>query len=91
MQLRDAGVQVDLGVCAEDAGVLIAPFRKRVETGCPWVIAKWAMTLDGKIATHTGHSQWISSAASREIVHDFAGAWTPLSWAAELQQAMIRI
>ncbi len=68
-QLRKAGLQVDLGVCEHEAGLLIAPFRKRIVTGRPWVIGKWAMTLDGKLATRTGHSQWISSAASRQIVH----------------------
>ncbi|MDG2380673.1 MAG: bifunctional diaminohydroxyphosphoribosylaminopyrimidine deaminase/5-amino-6-(5-phosphoribosylamino)uracil reductase RibD [Pirellulaceae bacterium] len=68
-ELRNAGLQVDLGVCESEAELLIAPFRKRIVTGRPWVIAKWAMTLDGKIATHTGNSQWISSEASRQIVH----------------------
>jgi diaminohydroxyphosphoribosylaminopyrimidine deaminase/5-amino-6-(5-phosphoribosylamino)uracil reductase len=46
---------------------------KLVQTGKPWVIAKWAMTLDGKIATRTGDSQWISSEASRAIVHELRG------------------
>ena len=44
-------------------------FRKYISTGMPWVTAKWAMTLDGKIATTTGDSKWITSEAARERVH----------------------
>jgi diaminohydroxyphosphoribosylaminopyrimidine deaminase/5-amino-6-(5-phosphoribosylamino)uracil reductase len=39
-----------------------------LSTGKPWVIAKWAMTLDGKIATRSGYSKWISGSAAREVV-----------------------
>jgi diaminohydroxyphosphoribosylaminopyrimidine deaminase/5-amino-6-(5-phosphoribosylamino)uracil reductase len=46
---------------------------KLLATGRPWIIAKWAMTLDGKIATHTGESRWISCPQSREIVHTLRG------------------
>ena len=42
-------------------------------TGLPWVHAKWAMTLDGKIASKTGSSRWITNDASREIVHQLRG------------------
>lgn len=52
---------------------LIAPFRKLITTGRPWVIAKWAMTLDGKLATRAGSSQWISGEASRAVVHRLRG------------------
>ncbi len=45
------------------------PFFKRVRTGMPWVIAKWAQTVDGRVATRTGQSQWISSSRSRGRVH----------------------
>ncbi|MBQ0073013.1 MAG: bifunctional diaminohydroxyphosphoribosylaminopyrimidine deaminase/5-amino-6-(5-phosphoribosylamino)uracil reductase RibD [Prevotella sp.] len=44
-------------------------FLKFITTGMPWVTAKWAMTLDGKIATYTGDSKWITSEKSRERVH----------------------
>ncbi len=44
-------------------------FRKFISTGMPWVTAKWAMTLDGKIATATGDSKWITCEKSRERVH----------------------
>lgn len=72
-RLREAGVQVDVGVLQEAAQQLNAPFRKLVQQRMPWVIAKWAMTLDGKLATHAGHSRWISGQASRERVHELRG------------------
>lgn len=72
-RLRAAGVDVEVGLLADDARRLIAPFRKMMETGMPWVHAKWAMTLDGKIASRTGHSRWISNAASRAVVHQLRG------------------
>jgi diaminohydroxyphosphoribosylaminopyrimidine deaminase/5-amino-6-(5-phosphoribosylamino)uracil reductase len=46
---------------------------KLLKTGRPWIIAKWAMTLDGKTASRTGSSQWISNEQSREIVHAIRG------------------
>ena len=71
--LRDAGVEVHSDVLVGEALQLIAPFAKLVTTGRPWVIAKWAMTLDGKIASRTGSSQWISGEASRKVVHQLRG------------------
>ncbi|QDS97584.1 bifunctional diaminohydroxyphosphoribosylaminopyrimidine deaminase/5-amino-6-(5-phosphoribosylamino)uracil reductase RibD [Adhaeretor mobilis] len=71
--LRDAGIEVDEGVLSEQAEELIAPFAKLQTTGQPWVIAKWAMTLDGKLATRTGSSQWISNEQSRAVVHELRG------------------
>ena len=44
-------------------------FLKYITTKLPWVTAKWAMTLDGKIASHTGDSKWVSSDESRQLVH----------------------
>ncbi len=52
---------------------LNAPYCKLVRRGRPWVIAKWAMTLDGKLATRSGDSRWISSEASRRVVHQLRG------------------
>lgn len=69
-RLREAGIEVVVGVCQQQAQQLNEPFTKRVTTGLPWVIAKWASTLDGKVATHTGQSKWISSEASRRLVHE---------------------
>ena len=69
-RLRESGIEVVVGVCQQQARQLNEPFTKRATTGLPWVIVKWASTLDGKTATHTGHSKWISSPASRRLVHD---------------------
>jgi diaminohydroxyphosphoribosylaminopyrimidine deaminase/5-amino-6-(5-phosphoribosylamino)uracil reductase len=71
--LRGAGVEVEVGLCAADACELNAPYLKLLRTGRPWVHAKWAMTLDGKIATRTGDSKWISGAESRRRVHELRG------------------
>jgi diaminohydroxyphosphoribosylaminopyrimidine deaminase / 5-amino-6-(5-phosphoribosylamino)uracil reductase len=69
--LRDEGVRVDFvdGDIAEAARLLNQPFRKHARTGRPLVIFKSAMTLDGKVATRTGDSQWISGEASRARAH----------------------
>jgi diaminohydroxyphosphoribosylaminopyrimidine deaminase/5-amino-6-(5-phosphoribosylamino)uracil reductase len=68
-RLRDAGIAVSVGLCEEHARRLNAPFVHRVSTGLPWVIAKWAQTLDGKIADRHGNSKWISNERSRRLVH----------------------
>jgi diaminohydroxyphosphoribosylaminopyrimidine deaminase/5-amino-6-(5-phosphoribosylamino)uracil reductase len=72
-ELRAAGIPCDVGILAAEARRVLAPYLKRVTTGRPWVIAKWAMTLDGKLATRSGDSQWISSEASRAVVHQMRG------------------
>lgn len=68
-RLRDAGIPVDMGVLESESRLLNAPYLKLLETNLPWVIAKWAMTLDGAIATQSGDSKWITSDASRAFVH----------------------
>lgn len=68
-QLRRAGIRVETGICKADGLELIAPFRTLMESGRPYVIAKWAQSLDGKLATRTGDSQWISGEKSRGLVH----------------------
>jgi diaminohydroxyphosphoribosylaminopyrimidine deaminase/5-amino-6-(5-phosphoribosylamino)uracil reductase len=69
--LRDEGVEVVLadGEIASRARLLNQAFRKWARTGRPWVLFKSAMTLDGKVATQRGDSQWISGDASRRIGH----------------------
>jgi diaminohydroxyphosphoribosylaminopyrimidine deaminase/5-amino-6-(5-phosphoribosylamino)uracil reductase len=72
-QLRNAGITVETGLLEAQAIALTAPFRKLVLRGLPFVTAKWAMSLDGKLAAHTGISQWISNSDSRQIVHQIRG------------------
>ena len=71
--LTRAGIETQVGVCRDEAVMLNAPFFKRAATGLPLVIAKWAMSADGKIAARTGSSRWISSAQSRRMVHELRG------------------
>jgi diaminohydroxyphosphoribosylaminopyrimidine deaminase / 5-amino-6-(5-phosphoribosylamino)uracil reductase len=69
--LRDEGVDVIVadGELAERARLLNQAFRKHARTGRPWVLFKSAMTLDGKVATRTGDSKWISGERSRDLAH----------------------
>lgn len=69
--LRDEGIEVVVadGELAHRARLLNQSFRKHARTGRPWVLFKSAMTLDGKVATRTGDSKWISSEPSRELAH----------------------
>src|ERR1700733_11082047 len=71
--LRDEGVEVvlDHGDLASKARLLNQPFRKHARTGRPWVLFKSAMTLDGKVATRSGDSKWISGEASRRRAHQW--------------------
>jgi diaminohydroxyphosphoribosylaminopyrimidine deaminase/5-amino-6-(5-phosphoribosylamino)uracil reductase len=73
--LRDEGLEVETvdGECAHTARLLNQPFRKHALTGRPHVTFKAAMTLDGKVATQTGDSKWISSEESRNLVHRWRG------------------
>ena len=72
-RLEAAGIEVVSGVEALEAANSLAPYLKRTRRGLPWVIAKWAMTIDGKIATLHGDSQWISNKHSRELVQKIRG------------------
>jgi len=69
-QLRAAGIAVHIGEGQDDADELAAPHTKLITTGKPLVTAKFAMSLDGKIATRTGDSKWISGVESRRYVHE---------------------
>ena len=67
--LKAAGIGVVLADSPGEASELVEAFAKHITTGVPFVIAKFAMSLDGKIATRTGESRWISSEAARAYVH----------------------
>ncbi len=69
--LRDGGIEVELatGPEASAARLLNQAFRKRARTGRPLLTYKAAMSLDGRVASPTGDSRWISSVESRELVH----------------------
>ena len=73
-QLRAQGVQVTVGVLAEECRALNHVFFHYIQTGRPYVVLKYAMTLDGKLAAYTGASQWITGEAARRHVH------TPVSY-----------
>ncbi|MEX2114386.1 MAG: bifunctional diaminohydroxyphosphoribosylaminopyrimidine deaminase/5-amino-6-(5-phosphoribosylamino)uracil reductase RibD [Pirellulales bacterium] len=72
-ELQQAGIDVETGLLEAEAHDLNAPYRKLVISGRPWIIAKWAMTLDGKLATRSGDSRWISCEASRTVVQRIRG------------------
>lgn len=67
--LRSHGVEVETGVLKRECDSLNLAFFHYIRTGRPYVTMKYAMTLDGKIATRTGASRWITGAAARQRVH----------------------
>lgn len=67
--LRQAGLRVDAGIGRADAERLLEPYTTWITTRRPFVILKVAATLDGKIATATGESRWITGPAARTLVH----------------------
>ena len=82
--LRDEGVEVDVadGQLRFAAESINQPFRKHARTGRPWVLAKYASSLDGKVASATGDAKWISSEESRALVH---------SWRADVDAVAVGI
>lgn len=67
--LRQAGVEAEAGVLQEECSRLIAGHSSYYKTGLPYVVWKYAMTLDGKVAARTGRSRWITGEDSRREVH----------------------
>ena len=69
-QLEEAGISVQVGICEKESRQLNEVFIKYITTQSPFVILKSAISLDGKIATASGESQWITSEASRLKGHE---------------------
>ncbi len=68
--LRNAGIEVETGLLEEEASKLNEKFFHYMSTGKPFIALKTATSLDGKIATYSGESQWITSEKSRKRVHE---------------------
>jgi diaminohydroxyphosphoribosylaminopyrimidine deaminase / 5-amino-6-(5-phosphoribosylamino)uracil reductase len=67
--LRDAGLEVSVGVAADEVAEQLAPYRKHRTTGRPWVVLKMAASLDARTAAPDGTSRWITGEAARQDVH----------------------
>jgi diaminohydroxyphosphoribosylaminopyrimidine deaminase / 5-amino-6-(5-phosphoribosylamino)uracil reductase len=68
-RLRMAGIEVTVGIHSEEISEIMRPFETFITRGRPYITAKWAMTLDGKIATRTGDAYWVSGPEARQWVH----------------------
>ena len=75
-RLREEGIDVSVGLMEEEARKVNEIYLKYIGTGRPFVLLKLAMTLDGKIATRTGDSRWISSEPARKLVHELRGRYS---------------
>lgn len=69
-RLRESGIEVYTGICERECRDLNKIFFHYIQTGRPYVVMKYAMTADGKIATRTGESKWITGEAARRRVHE---------------------
>jgi diaminohydroxyphosphoribosylaminopyrimidine deaminase/5-amino-6-(5-phosphoribosylamino)uracil reductase len=72
-KLRAAGIEVQSGLLEQEAREVLLGFASRIGLGRPMVTLKLASTLDGRIATHDGQSQWITAAPARRLVHAMRG------------------
>lgn len=77
-QLQQHGIQVDIGVLEHECKHLIRFFKKFIIDKKPFVLMKYAMTMDGKTATYTGASKWISCEKSREKVHQLRSEFSAI-------------
>ncbi len=73
-RLRQAGIDVEVGLRAQQARRLNEVFQKYITTGRPFVVLKSALTLDGKVATATGDSRWVTGAVARRHAHGLRDA-----------------
>ncbi|WP_369284059.1 bifunctional diaminohydroxyphosphoribosylaminopyrimidine deaminase/5-amino-6-(5-phosphoribosylamino)uracil reductase RibD [Oscillibacter sp. GMB15532] len=77
-QLRSGGVQVETGILQAECDALNPMFFHFIRAGTPYVTMKYAMTMDGKIATRTGVSRWITGEAARQRVHADRGRYAAI-------------
>ncbi len=77
-RLKEAGIRVDTGLLESRAKRMNESFIKYITTGRPFVVLKTAMTLDGKIATVTNASRWITGEPSRRLVHRMRGTYSAI-------------
>jgi len=68
-QLNGKGIKTYIGMCQQEAHEISEAYIKHITTGLPFVVAKFAMSLDGKIATKTGDSKWITKEEARRYAH----------------------
>jgi len=68
-RLREAGIEVETGVCEDAVAEQLAQYLKHRRTGRPWVVLKMALTLDGRTAAPDGSSRWITGEAARADAH----------------------
>ncbi len=71
--LAAAGIEVEEGVLGEECRLALRHYEAHLARGRPWVIAKWAMSADGRVADAVGRSRWITGAAARDLVHEIRG------------------
>jgi diaminohydroxyphosphoribosylaminopyrimidine deaminase/5-amino-6-(5-phosphoribosylamino)uracil reductase len=68
-RLNEKGIKTHIGICQQEAFEINEAYIKHITTGLPFVVAKFAMSLDGKIATKTGDSKWITKEETRKYAH----------------------
>ncbi|HUX48187.1 MAG TPA: bifunctional diaminohydroxyphosphoribosylaminopyrimidine deaminase/5-amino-6-(5-phosphoribosylamino)uracil reductase RibD [Dehalococcoidia bacterium] len=68
-KLNEVGIKTHIGICQQEASEINEAYIKHITTGLPFVVAKFAMSLDGKIATKTGDSKWITNEEARKYAH----------------------
>ena len=76
--LKDHGIEVTVGILEDEAKKLNEVFIKFITTGLPFAVLKTAMSLDGKIASSTGNSRWISNETSRKFVHHLRNKYSAI-------------
>ena len=88
-KLKKAGVDVFVGVGREQAIEFYKPYFKFITTGMPYVTIKFAQSVDGRTATATGHSRWISSETSLKVTFDTSKSCTNLLLAVLITQTPV--